>query len=105
VADKSGLTVHVGTGVLPSSNVSFIQTVVVQLQAHALKVTSLTLPQGTSELDVTFNAKSYLLKFNLEGSAPQQVGTFLATYKYLQTQNVTPTQYVDLRVPGRAYYK
>jgi hypothetical protein len=105
VADKSGLVVHTGTGVLPSSDVEFIQTIVEQLLANNLKVTSLTLPQGTSELDATFSAKTYYLKFNLEGSAPEQVGTFLATYKYLVAKNVTPAQYMDLRVPGRAYYK
>ena len=66
----------------------------------------MVLPVGTSELDVKLTNQPYTVKFNLEsGTARQQAGTFLATQAKLQSQNVTPGQYVDVRVGGRAYYK
>ncbi len=66
----------------------------------------MTLPVGTSELDVRLAGQPYSVKFNLEsGTARQQAGTFLATESKLKSQNVTPAEYIDVRVDGRAYYK
>jgi hypothetical protein len=104
INDQSGLPVHLGSAALPSTDVTFIQTLLLQLQAQHLTTTSLTLPQGTSELDVRISGKPYFIKFNLENSVNQQVGTFLAVNKYLTVHTITPSQYIDVRVAGRAYY-
>jgi hypothetical protein len=106
VTDQSGLRVSLNHQALTSGNVSFIQTVLAQLAARHFTVESMTLPVGTSELDVKLAGQPYIIKFNLEsGSARQQAGTFLATQSKLKSQNITPAQYVDVRVDGRAYYK
>jgi hypothetical protein len=65
------------------------------------------LPAASRELDIHLTGLPYFVKFNLNDNADakQQVGTFLATRKYLTTHNITPTQYVDARVLGRVYYK
>lgn len=105
INDQSGLPVHVGSVALPNTDVAFIQTVTSQLVASHLAISSLTLPQATSELDIHLNGRPYLVKFNLEADAKAQVGTYLAVNKYLTSLNIIPSQYVDVRVPGRAYYK
>ena len=105
VIDQSGLPLQVGSAALPSTNVNFIQIIVAQLQAAHITLKSLTLPRGTSELDVRISGKPYYIKFNLEADADQQVGTFLSLYKYLNRQQITPAQYIDVRALGRAYYK
>lgn len=106
VTDQSGLPVALNRQALTSSDVSFIQVVVAQLAARHFTVTTMTLPAGTSELDADIAGQPYFVKFNLEsGDARQQAGTFLALQAYLQSQHITPTQYVDVRVDGRAYYQ
>jgi hypothetical protein len=106
VVDQSGLQVQLNHQVLSADNVSFIQTVVAQLAAKQLTVSSMVLPAATSELDVHIAGQPYFVKFNLHDNSPrQQAGTFLAAIAQLQKKNTPPSQYVDVRVPGRAYYQ
>lgn len=106
VTDQSGLSASPNQQVLASGNVNFIETVAAQLSARKFTAESMVLPVGTSELDVKLVGQPYIIKLNLEsGSARQQAGTFLATQAKLQSQGVTPAQYIDVRVDGRAYYK
>lgn len=104
--DDSDLPVTLGRSVLASDTVTFIEAVLFQLQQRQLHVSSFELPQGRSELDAHLAGQGYLIKFNLADNTPeQQVGTFLAVFHSLQQQGITPAQYVDVRVEGRAYYK
>jgi cell division septal protein FtsQ len=106
VTDQSGLDAHINHQVLSSGDVDFILTVIAQLAAGHVSVSALVLPAGTSELDLHVAGQPYTVKFNLQsGDARQQAGTFLATQAELKSRNITPSQYVDVRVDGRAYYK
>lgn len=106
VVDQSGLRVRLNQQALSSDDVRFIQTVIRQLAAKQFTVSSLVLPASSSELDARLAGKSYFIKFNLQDDNPrQQAGTFLATIANLQRKNTLPTKYVDVRVPGRAYYQ
>lgn len=105
VHDGSGVQVSVGQVALPSGDVDFIAQVVGQLQAKALQIASLDLPAGASELDVRMQGVGYVARFNMQGNAREQAGAFLATKQYLTGQHIAPGQYVDVRVPQRAYYK
>ena len=105
VTDQSGLTFTPGQLALPATSTSFITEVVGQVQAAGLTISSLTLPKGTAELDLRVSGVPYYIKFNLEGTARVEAGTFLAVKAQLQKENVTPSTYLDVRVEGRAYYK
>ncbi len=106
VTDKSGLKVKLNRQVLSSADVAFILTVRSQLLAGHVGVTAMDLPAAKSEMDVHISGKPYFVKFNLEsGTARQQAGTFLATKAELEHRHAEPSQYIDVRVDGRAYYK
>ncbi len=106
VTDQSGIDVRINHQALSSGDVSFILTVIAQLAASHVSVSALVLPAGTSELDLHVAGQPYTVKFNLQsGDARQQAGTFLAMQAELKSRNMTPAQYVDVRVDGRAYYK
>ncbi len=105
VHDDSGIQVQLGQIALPSGDVDFIGQVAGQLQAKGLQSTSLSLPAAASELDVRLQGVSYEVRFNMQGDAREQAGAFLATKQYLDAGHIVPSQYVDVRVPGRAYYK
>jgi hypothetical protein len=104
--DQSGLQVQLNHQVLPTNYIGFIQTVIGQLTAKGITVSSMTLPSSAEELDVYPAGQSYYIKFNLVNNDPrQQVGTYLATLASLKSQKITPSKYVDVRVDGRAYYQ
>jgi len=105
VTDQSGLLMKAGETVIDSNSVAFISEVVGQLEAKGLVVSSLTLPQGTSELMVGISGAPYAVKFNIRGDAREGAGAFLAVKRHLDGQHIQPSQYVDVRVSGRAYYK
>lgn len=105
VTDQSGIAAQKGAVVLPSQSVRFITEVAAQLYAKQIKVDTWTLPAGGSELDVKVSGVPYYVKFNLQASAREEAGTFLATKSYLEAQRKAPSQYIDARVTGRVYYK
>ena len=107
VVDQSGLPVRLNQQVLTADDVNFIQTILGQLSAKHVAVSSMVLPSTSRELDVYISGQPYFVKFNLEdsGNARQQAGTYLATAAELQREHVTPAHYIDVRVDGRAYYQ
>ncbi len=109
VTDESGFKLALNNQVLTSTDVSFIQTVIIGLKAKNIAVGSMTLPAAANELDVAIAGKPYFVKFNLHAdatnSAKLQIGSFLAVQQRLAGQSVTPSKYIDVRVSGRAYYQ
>jgi hypothetical protein len=106
VNDESGIRLTEGKTVLSGSAVSFMRVILAELSAQNVSMQRLTLPAATSELDVYPIGVQYYVKFNLQSqTALQQVGTYLATIEKLREQGITPAQYIDVRVDGRAYYK
>jgi|GEM_PF-180398 len=105
VTDQSGLSITAGHIALPSSTVSFISEVAGQMHGAHLEVSSLTLPKGTSELDVHLSGAGYFVKYNVRGNARAEAGTFIAVNQQLDVKHITPSNYVDVRVDGRVYYK
>jgi hypothetical protein len=108
ITDQSGLHATVGKQVISSREAAFIRTVITTLAAKNVSVSSLNLPANAAQqLDVRLAGKPYVVKFNMHDTTTvrQQVGTYLATANNLAEQNITPAQYIDVRVLGRAYYQ
>lgn len=105
VNDQTGLEIAVGKTVLPAEQIAYITTVINQLKAQNVAIESVTLPASANQLDVKPQGVPYFIKFNLVTDAREGVGTFIATKKKLDQSKTTPSQYIDVRVPGRAYYQ
>ncbi|HVC36584.1 MAG TPA: hypothetical protein VNE40_04070 [Candidatus Dormibacteraeota bacterium] len=106
LTDQSNLRIQVGQSAFPSSQVNFIQEVIAELRSRGVQISNLTLPAAASELDAHLQGLPYIVKFNLQNNDPrQQAGTFLAVKAHLDSAHISPTQYIDVRVDGRAYYK
>jgi len=105
VLDQSGLAVAAGKQALSRSYVAFITEVIGQLEAKGLSITSVTLPAGTSEMDVKLAGAGYTGKFNLQGNGRVEAGAFLAGKDQLDREHKVPGSYIDVRVEDRAYYK
>lgn len=105
VEDRSGVPVRAGQIVLPSNESSFVQTIIAQLRAKQVATGQVVLPAAASEVDVHIAGKPFFIKFNAQNAALQQAGTALATMHHLSARGTTPSQYIDVRIDGRAYYK
>jgi hypothetical protein len=104
VTDQSGVPVSPGKAALPSSTVAFIQEVQAQLDSQKIELASAVLPAQSSELDIHIAGQGYIGKFNLQSDARGQAGTFAAVKAQLDAAHTPVTQYIDVRLPGRAYY-
>ncbi len=95
-----------GYHILSPANVIFIQQVKDAFAAKNIVISKMELVPGVERLDVYPGGTSYYIKFNMnETDALQQVGTYLATISTLKKENITPSQYINVMVDGRAYYK
>jgi hypothetical protein len=105
VNDQSGISVTLGRVALPSSTVTFITEVVGQLQAKGITLSGLTLPAGTTELQVRLNGVGYYIRYNLHGNAREEAGAYLAARQYLESNHKVVNEYIDVRVDNKVYYK
>ncbi len=105
VSDQSGLAVEVGKTVLPADDVQFITTVISQLKVKNVVAESITLPKAANQVDIKPVGQPYYVKFSLDTNAREAAGSYLATKLKLEQMRVMPAQYIDVRVPGRAYYQ
>lgn len=105
VQDDSGISVEQGKEALPKEYVVFMTTIISQLHVKRLVIFKMQLPTTPNELTIQISGQKYFTKYNLAGDARLQVGTYLAVKDKLASQNITPSEYIDVRVPERAYYK
>ena len=103
VTDQTGIKPEVGKRTLPASTIAFIQTLAQQFAAAKLPVTTMTLPAASAfEVDVNLQGKSFAIRTNLQVDPAEQAGAAVAVLNQLGSS--TPGSYLDVRVPGRAYY-
>lgn len=104
VVDQSGIIPHLSGQALSGDTVSFINTIAYQFTASHLSLSTFVLPSGASyEVDARLEGKPYTIRFNLEEDARTQSGAAIATIQQLGGK--VPSNYIDVRVPGRVYYK
>ncbi len=102
---ESFSNIKINQRALSNSDLSFISYTYNELAIQSIKTISYTLVPNSRELDIKIDKVPYILKLNLEEPVKEQVGSFLALKGYLQANNKNPSQYIDVRVIGRAYYK
>lgn len=105
VKDKSGIAINLGDQAIPTKQVDFINQVKNQFGNKKLKIEFFELSKNANELVVKLKNKNYIVKFNLLGDVRTQSGTAIATIKYLKQKNIKPSQYIDVRVEERSYYR
>jgi hypothetical protein len=105
INDQSGLRVSIGQKILSSDNIAFINQVVSQLRQAKVPIGYITLPALPQEFDLYTTDKTYYTKFYLGGDPVVQAGQFLAARNQFAQQKSDPSQYLDVRVAGKIFYK
>ena len=105
INDLSGFHAQPGKAVLSAQQVAFISTVASQIQAAKVPIKSFNLPPAAQEVDLYTKDQNYYTKFYLGGNALVETGQYLAARHQLSAQNQNPSQYLDVRVEGKIFYK
>lgn len=105
IQDESDIAVEQGNQALPKEDVTFITTVLFQLRAKNITAESIKLPAIPNELHIKTIGSAYYIKFSIVGDARVQVGAYLAVQNKLKSQNTSPSEYIDVRIEDRVYYK
>ncbi len=104
ITDQTGQAAKPGSYAVSPASATFTTKLLKLLAAKLVTVTRLTLPAGAAqEIDVSVVDKPYVVKFNTHD--PETVRVQVGTYLAVSGQGVAPAQYIDVRVPGRAYYQ
>jgi hypothetical protein len=105
VNDDSGFRTSTGQQIMGGNEVNFIKSLLLQTKKAGIKVNSLTLPKVAQELDLRAQDQPYFVKFYLDGDVLAQTGQYLAARHHFSETNQQPSQYLDVRVPGKVFYK
>lgn len=105
IIDQSGYPARAGQPLLNVGSVDFIKTINAEIKAAKVPVSTMTLPPVVQELDLRTSDQTYYVKFFLGGDALTQVGQYLAARNHFNQTGQKPSQYIDVRIAGKIFYK
>jgi len=105
IEDQSGFKTTTGSQVLSADSVAFINTVIAECHRAQVPLGSLTLPAIPEELDLRTKDQPYFVKFYMSGDVLSETGQFLAARQHFANNQQPPSQYLDVRVAGKIFYK
>lgn len=105
IRDEANIKVEPGKGALSSQDVTFITTVIKQFDHNKTGINSLILPPLASELRIKPEGLNYYVKFSLLTDPRIASGQYFALKKKLESEGISPSEYVDARVEEKVYYK
>jgi cell division septal protein FtsQ len=104
VIDGSSIPVKVGDRVVSRDFVDFVLKLNDYFKDNKIEVEQIFVSETTSELNVKLK-DGYIIKFNTSDTADSQIKSLAATLALIKSQNKKPSEYIDLRVTGKAFYK
>lgn len=104
VVDGSNLPVQIGGRVASARFVSFASSVVPALAAEGVTVTGLDIKETTLDLTAGTN-KGYRIMLDTSRGIEEEMRDYRAVRDLLAAQKRTPAEYIDLRIPNKAYYR
>jgi hypothetical protein len=105
INDESNFYVNPGYKVLSAQSVSFINNLIAQCRHANVPISVLTLPNQPEELDLRTSDQPYYVKFYLGGDPIIQSGQFLSSRAHFLSSGSPPSQYLDVRINGKIFYK
>lgn len=106
IKDNSGVGIDSGAANVSKRFLSFIGQVVSLSKNRGIEVSEAILPQNTTRrLDVKIkNSLNSIIKMTIDRPAGEQVEDMDRVVRYFLSNNQDP-EYIDVRVPEKAYYK
>ncbi len=105
IIDQSNIPVKNGSKVISSDSVDFINQIMAQAKKAKINISNIVLPAVAQEIQLRTTDKSYYVKFYFGNDVLTQTGQWLAARHEFDSKGITPTEYLDVRVPGKVFYK
>lgn len=70
-----------------------------------IAISRVILPRSSREVHVALVGGQYIIKFSTDRPIAGQVGELQSLRSFQASSGMSPTEYVDLRIEGRAYFK
>lgn len=105
VIDQSNIAFKVGDKVISSDSVYFINQVIAQAKKAKVPIASVVLPAIAQEIQLRTIDRPYYVKFYFGNDVLVQTGQWLASRHEFDTKGITPSEYLDVRVAGKIFYK
>lgn len=104
VEDLSNLPVKEGDKVVSQDFVKFVNEVNTILPQNGISISNTQIEETTTEITV-ITKEGYKIRFDTTRPFTEQMSDLKAVLDSLKTQGKKPTQYIDLRVNGKVFYK
>lgn len=106
VVDNSGATVTAGKAFVSKGFLRFMGRLIALTNQSGLgEVSEASLPPNTTrEVDIRLKGRGYNVKTHTDRDPAAEVEDMKRVIGYLDQKKINPS-YIDVRVPGRAYYK
>jgi cell division septal protein FtsQ len=105
LSDQSNFAIEVNKPALSGAQIGFVDEVSRQLAAKKLEISSMELRSGGGELDMRLKDIPYKVRFNFYEDGRKSAGAFLAAKEQVEREGAKPAEYIDLRIPSRAYVR
>lgn len=104
VVDTTNLPVKKGEKVVSQEFVDFVNALHEQLPNKGIAVTQYQIGDTTTEL-VVKTQQGYFIRFDTTRSVEQQLQDLSAVLGQMKKTGKKPTEYIDLRINGKVFYK
>lgn len=107
IVDKSGIRSSSGQTIASNSFLGFVGKVVGSMTtAQQLQVSQIEIPlETTRQIQVKVEGVKYPIKFSTDRPAGEQAEDAARALKWLRGHGNPKLDYLDVRVPGRAFYR
>lgn len=108
IEDQSGTVLDAGTSVLTASLMQFVSEIYNQvppLYGKDAKIKRVIVPVATREVQIQLEGLPYVIRFNAGRGAGEQTTELKSLLALLNSNRITPSAYIDLRVKQKAFYK
>ena len=105
VHDLSGFNPAIGQPAFSLSGVAFLKTIITQIRSSNLSIKTIKLTPRAGGVDIAISRQDYYVKFFMGGDPVIQAGQYLAARHQFTKKHIQPRQYLDVRVPGKIFYK
>lgn len=105
VTDQSGIPADQGGIVASTRFIRFLGQIVAAVNGYGLgEVEAVVIPPATRQIDLKLKGREYIVKTNTDRDPLQEAEDIAHSLKYFDQKNIKP-QYVDVRVPHKAFYR
>lgn len=105
VTDQSGIPPD-DSGIVASTRfVRFLGQLISAVNGYGLgTIEAVIIPPAPRQIDLRLEGRAYIIKTNTDRDAGQQAEDLANALKYFDRKNIKP-QYIDVRVPHKAFYQ